>query len=290
MVTLANWQSLAQLARFGVPNLVNCLRVVNSCSGFSRCCRLCRCCRIGWRGRFLAFFEDERVVVALDLENAAVAFAFAFRDGVCPVPGLEKLAVLLGKVDAVGLFHVEVYAGDESPDFFAGLDLLVFKVDDGFALAVHGDRAVRPLVEHEVAAVAVYFADGGVEVVQVAFHDLERGIVRAAVLAAAVAPTGEVLTHVVRRDDVFPFDALGALEALALFVFARLVVAGTEIDGLLVDVPAVAVERSLEVTVIDALHLFTGVAVVVVLGGCFRVHLRERECSKNAKNQSDSAC
>ena len=229
-------------------------------------------------------------MVALDLENAAVALAFAFRDGVSPVPGFEKSAVLLGKVDAVSLFHVEVYACNETADFFAGLDLLFFEVDDGFAFPVHRSRVVRPLVEHEVAAVSVHFADGGVQVVEVAFHNLERGIVRAAVLAASVAPAGEVLAHVVGGDDVFPFDALGSLEAFALFVFAWLVVAGTEIDGLFVDVPAVAIERSLEIAVIDAPHLLTCIAVVVVLGSCFRIHLRERECSENAKNQSDSAC
>lgn len=59
-----------------------------------------------------AFFKDEGIVVTLNLENAAVAFAFAFGDGVGLVPGFEELAVLLGKLDAVGLFHVEVDAGD----------------------------------------------------------------------------------------------------------------------------------------------------------------------------------
>ncbi len=229
-------------------------------------------------------------MVALDLENAAVALAFAFRDGVCPVPGFEKSAVLLGEVDAVSLFHVEVHACDEAADFFAGLNLLFFEIDDGFAFPVHRGRAVRPLVEHEVAAVSVHFANGRVQVVEVAFHDFERGVVRAAVLATAVAPAGKVLAHVVGGDDVFPFDALGSLEAFALFIFARLVVAGTEIDGLFVDVPAIAVERSLEVPVIDAFHLLARIAVVVVLGSCFWIHLRERECSENAKNQSDSAC
>ena len=125
---------------------------------------------------------------------------------------------------------------------------------------------------------------------EAAFHNLERGIVRAAVLASAVAPAGEVLAHVMGGDDVFPFDALCSLEALAFFVFARLVVAGAEIDGLFVNVPAVAIECSLEIAVIDASHLLARIAVVVVLGSCFGIHLRERECSENAKNQSDSAC
>ena len=62
--------------------------------------------------RILAFLEDEGVMVALDLENASVALAFALGDGVQLVPGFEKLAVLLGKVDVVGLFHVEMHAGD----------------------------------------------------------------------------------------------------------------------------------------------------------------------------------
>ena len=62
--------------------------------------------------RIWAFLEDEWVVVALDLENAAVAFTFALGDGVHLVPGFEKPAVLLGEVDVVGLFHVEMHAGD----------------------------------------------------------------------------------------------------------------------------------------------------------------------------------
>ena len=42
-----------------------------------------------------AFFVYEGVVVALYLEDAAVAFAFLFGDGVHLVPGFEELAVLL---------------------------------------------------------------------------------------------------------------------------------------------------------------------------------------------------
>ena len=184
--------------------------------------------------RILAFLEDEGVVVALDLENAAVALAFALGDGVHLVPGFEKLAVLLGEADVVGLFHVEMNTGNQASDFFAGLDLLFLEIDDGFALPVHGDRVVRPLAEHEVAAVPVHFADGGVEVVEVAFHDLERGVVCTAVLAAAVTPAGEVLTHVVSGHDVFPFDALGAFKAFAVWVFARLVVASAKVHMLFV--------------------------------------------------------
>lgn len=240
--------------------------------------------------RILAFLEDEGVVVALDLENAAVSFAFALGDGVHLVPGFKKLAVLLGKVDVVGLFHVEMHAGNQASDFFAGLDLLVLEIDDGFALAVHGDRVVRPLAEHEVAAVSVHFADGGIEVVEVAFHDFERGVIGAAVLAAAVTPAGEVLPHVVGGDDVFPLDALGAFEAFAVWVFARLVVAGAKVHVLFVEIAATAVDGFLEFAVVDAPHLLARIAVVVVTGGGLGIDFRKRKCCENAKNQSDSAC
>ena len=146
------------------------------------------------------------------------------------------------------------------------------------------------MAEHKVAAVSVHFADGRVEVVQIAFHYFERSVVRATVLATAVTPAGEVLPHVVGGDDMFPFDAFSSLETFAFFIFAGLEIATAEIDSLFVDVPAIAVERPLEVSVIDASHLFARIAVVVVLWGCFGIHLRERECRENAKNQSDSAC
>ena len=269
MVTLACWQSLARHARFWTSNLVKCSLLVN---------------------RILAFLENERVMVALNLENAAVALAFAFRDGVSSVPSLEKFAVLLGQVDVVGLFHVKMHAGDEASDFFAGLDLLVLEIDDGFALAVHGFRVVGPLAEHEVAAVAVDFADGGVKVVQIAFHDFERGVVRAAVLAAAVTPAGEVLPHVVGGHDMFPFDALGALVTLAVRIFARFVIASAKVDFLFVEVAASAVERFLEFTVVDASHLLARIAVVVMLWCGKRIDLGEGRCCKNAEKQSDSFC
>lgn len=164
-------------------------------------------------------------MVALDLKNAVISRAFAACDGVHLIPGLKKFAVLRRKIDAIGLFHVKMNAGDEPPDFFTRLNLFFFEVDDGFALAVHGFWVVCPLVEHKVAAVAVYFADGGVEVVHIAFHDLECGVVRAAILAAAVTPAGEVLPHVVGGHDMFPFDALGALETFAVRIFTRSVIA-----------------------------------------------------------------
>ena len=240
--------------------------------------------------RILAFLEDEGVVVSLDLENAAVALAFALGDGVHFVPGFEKFAVLFGKVDVVGLFHVEMHAGNQTSDFFAGLDLLVLEIDDGFALAVHGNWVVRPLAEHEVAAVSVHFADGGVEVVEVAFHDLECGVVRTAVLAAAVAPAGEVLPHVVGGDDVFPLDALGAFKAFSVRVFARLVVAGAKVHVFFVEIAATAVDSLLEFAVVDASHLLARIAVVVVTGSGLGIDFRKRKSCENAKNQSDSAC
>lgn len=132
------------------------------------------------------------------------------------------------------------------------MNLLFLEIDDGFAFAVHGDGAVRPLVVHEVAAVAVHLADSGIEVVHVAFHDFEDCVVRAAVLATAVVPAGELLSHVVGCYDVLPFDAFGALGAGAVRVLAGAEVAGTEVDVLFIDVLAVAVEGALEFTVVDA--------------------------------------
>ena len=268
---------LGTTCKIWTSNLVNCSLLVNICCGF------CRCCRLGWRGWILAFLEDERVVVALNLENAAVTFAFALRDWVCSVPSFEKFAVLLGQVDVVGLFHVKMYAGNQASDFFAGLDLLFLEIDDGFALAVHRFRGVGPLAEHEVAAVPVDFADGGVEVVQVTFHDFERGVVCAAVLAAVVAPAGEVLPHVVGRHDVFPFDAFSTLVAFAVRVFARLVVASAKVNFLFVEIAASTVERFLEFAVVDASHLLARIAVVVVLRLGQRIDFGECCCCKNAE-------
>jgi hypothetical protein len=74
---------------------------------------------------------------------------------------------------------------------------------------------------------------------------------------------------------MFPFDALGALETFAFFVFAGLEIATAEIDCLFVDVPAIAVECPLEVSVIYTSHLLARIAVVVVLGGCQRIDLGE---------------
>ena len=42
-----------------------------------------------------AFFVHERVVVALHLEDASVAFALLFGDGEYLVPGFEEFAVLV---------------------------------------------------------------------------------------------------------------------------------------------------------------------------------------------------
>lgn len=81
--------------------IVKYSRIVNNMDPFRVICCLMR-----------AFFKDEGIVVTLNLENAAVALAFAFGDGVGFVPGFEEPAVLLGELDAVGLFHVEVDAGD----------------------------------------------------------------------------------------------------------------------------------------------------------------------------------
>ena len=170
------------------------------------------------------------------------------------------------------------------------MDLLVLEIDDGFALAVHGNWVVRPLAEHKVAAVSVHFADGGVEVVEVAFHDFERGVVCAAIFAATVTPAGEVLAHVVGGDDVFPFDALGALEALAFFVFAWLVVAGAKVYVFFVEVMASAVDCLLEFAIVDAPHLLACIAVVVVAGSGPGIDFGEGRCCKNAEKQSDSFC
>ena len=137
-----------------------------------------------------AFFVYEGVVVALHFEDAAVAFAFLFGDGVHLVPGFEEFAVLLRELYAIRLFHVETCAGDDSAGLFAGLRLLFLEIYDGLAAAVHGGGIVGPLAVHEVVAVTVHLADGGVEVVHVAFHQLERRVVRAAVLAPAVFPAG----------------------------------------------------------------------------------------------------
>jgi len=278
---------LGTTCKIWTTNLVNCLWIVN---GFGWFDGLFWFSGLGGRDGFLAFFKDKRVVVALNLENAAVALAFTFCDRIHFVPSFKKFAVLLGKLDAVGLFHIKVDAGDESTYFFSRLGFFHFEVDNGFAFSVHRGWGIRPLAEHKVVAVAVDFSNGGVEVVQVAFHYFECSVVCAAVLASAVTPAGEVLPHVVRSDNVFPFNAFGAFVTFAVRVFTRFVIATAEIDVLFVDVPAIAVERSLEVSVIDAFHLFARIAVVVMFRCGFWIDFRGGRRCENTKNQSDSAC
>ena len=77
---------------------------------------------------------------------------------------------------------------------------------------------------------------------KVAFHQLEGRVVRAAVLASAFAPAGEMLPHVVGRDHVFPFNGLGALEAGAFRIVSRRKIASGKIYMLLVLVAATAVK------------------------------------------------
>ena len=199
-----------------------------------------------------AFLVYERVVVTLHLEYAAVTFAFLFGDGVHLVPGFKELAVLIRQLYAVRFFHVKARAGDNAAGLFAGLRLLSLEVHDGLAVAVHGLGIVCPLAVHEVIAVSVHLADGGPQVVHVAFHQLERGVVRAAVLAAAFFPAGAEMSHVVRGDHVFPLDAFCPLGAFAVGVFARLEVATAKVDILLVVVFAAAVESLLQFAVVHA--------------------------------------
>ena len=99
-----------------------------------------------------------------------------------------------------------------------------------------------------------------------------------------------MLPHVVGGHDVFPLDALGAIKAFSVRVFARLVVAGTEVHVLFVEIAATAVDCLLEFAIVDAPHLLACIAVVVVAGSGFGIDFRKRKCCEYAKNQSDSAC
>lgn len=218
-----------------------------------------------------AFFVHERVVVPLHLENAAVALAFPFGDGIHLVPCLEQLAVLFGQINTVCLFHVKVGARDNSAGFFTGLSLLELEIDNRLARAVHGFRIVGPLAIHKIVSVAVHFANGGVEVVKVAFHQLEGRVVRAAILASSIAPAGEMLSHIVGGYHVFPFDRLGALKALALRIVARCKIAGGKIDVFFVLVAAAAVKGFLKFSVINTTHLLRSLLVVVVVRRFFGI-------------------
>ena len=190
----------------------------------------------------LAFFVHERIVVPLHLENAAIALAFFFGYGIHLVPGFEQFTVLFRQINSVGLFHVKVGARDNSAGFFTGLSLLELEIDNRLALAVHGFRIVGPLAIHKIVSVAVHFANGGVEVVKVAFHQLEGRVVRAAILTSSIAPAGEMLSHIVGGYHVFPFDGLGALEAGAFRIVSRRKIASGKIYMLLVLVAAAAVK------------------------------------------------
>lgn len=165
----------------------------------------------GLKALFFAFLEYEGVVVSLNLENTAVSLTFLGCDWKLTVPGFEQLSVLAGKPYAVGFFHVKTDSGDDSAGLFTGLRFFQFEIHNCFAFAVHGFRIVGPLAVHKVVAVAVDFANGGVKVVQVTFHDFERFVVGAAVLAAPFFPTGKEVAHVMGGDNMLPFDGLGSL-------------------------------------------------------------------------------
>ena len=122
----------------------------------------------------------------------------------------------------------------------------------------------------------------------VAFHQLERRVVRAAVLAAAVFPAGAEVPHVVGGHHVLPFDAFGALGALALGVVARLEVATRKVDVLLVVVFAAAVERLLQLAVVHAPQLLARVAVVVVLRCGGRVYARKCNGGKSRQDEGEA--
>lgn len=181
-----------------------------------------------------AFFVDEWVVVALDFEDSTVSFAFFFCDRVHFVTGFKKFAVLFRQINPISLFHVETDSCNNASRFLSRLGFFLLEVDDGLALAVHGFGIVGPLAVHEVVAVPIHFADGRVEVMKVPFHDLECGIVGAAVLAAPIFPAGEKVAHVVGGHDVFPFDGVGAFQAFAVGVVAGLEIAGGKVYGFLV--------------------------------------------------------
>ncbi len=101
------------------------------------------------------------------------------------------------------------------------------------------------------------------------------------------------MPHIVRGHHVFPLDAFGSLEAFAVRVFARLEVATAKVDVLLVVVSAPAVESLLQFSVIDASHLLTCIAVVVMPGGSRRVDAclgeRREECDADKCEKSGSA-
>ena len=220
----------------------------------------------------MALFKDEGVVVPLDSENPAVSLAFLFGNGVHLVPGLKKFTVLAGKLDAVGLFHIEMHSGNESPDLFSGLDLLEAEIHDGLAFPVHWGGIVGPLGEHKVAAVSVYLADRGVKVVQVTFQDFEQSIIGAAVLAPTFLPAGHKVSHVVGGDDMLPFYGFCPLETLATGIFPGPKVTGAVVHFFLVVVLAAAIDGLLQVTIVDAFHLLASPAVVVMLWCGFLVY------------------
>ena len=89
---------------------------------------------------------------------------------------------------------------------------------------------------------------------------------------------------------MFPLDALGAFKAFAVWIFARLVVAGAKVHVFFVEIAATAVDGFLKFAVVDASHLLARIAVVVVTRGSLGIDFRKRKSCENAKNQSDSAC
>ena len=93
------------------------------------------------------------------------------------------------------------------------------------------------------------------------------------------------MPHVVRGHHVFPLDALGALETLAVRVLARLEIATAEVDVLLVVVFAAAVERLLQLAVVHAPQLLARVAVVVVLRCGGRVYARKCNGGKSRQDE-----
>lgn len=224
-------------------------------------------------GLLFAVLVDKGIVVSLDFENAAIPFAFLFCYGVHFIPGFKKLSVLFRQTNSVCLFHVETDSGDDATRFFARLSLFLLEVYDCLAFAVHRRRVVGPLAVHKVVAVSVDFSDGWIEIVKIAFHNLEGGVVGAAVLASSFLPAGEKVTHVVGCYDMFPLDGLGSLKTFPVRIFAWFEIAGTEVHCFLIQVFAPAVQSFLKFSVIDSAHLLSGVSVIVMLWLGFGVYL-----------------
>ncbi len=170
-------------------------------------------------------------MITLDLRDTRIALAFPGGNGVLLIPDVKKLRLLAGKFQLVLVAHIKISAGDCATGAGGRLGELRFKIHFHGALPVLTFAAV-PLAIHKVAAIAIHFANRGLQVMHIAFHfAVDR--VFSAVFSPAVLPALALMTELPGGDNVLPLNASGAI-----LVFTHLIAAGLQVYDAFFTLPA----------------------------------------------------